>query len=191
VTVVDLARPGRAAQPPLPVPEADRHVLPPDRDAATAILFARHAAELTRLAGLLTSDRSSAEDVVQEAFAGLYRRWDSLLDQQRAHAYLRTAVVNGCRSRLRRRLLERRHDTEHWPDAPSAEATAMGRAELREVADAVEALPRRQRQVLVLRYHLDLSEAEIAETLGISAGAVKAYASRGLDAVAARLGVSR
>ena len=166
-----------------------------DRDEAVGAIYRSHAAELTRLATMLTSDRSTAEDVVQEAFAGLYRRWSSLEDRQKAVGYLRTAVVNGSRSKLRRRMTERRYEHLHlaeaWATAPSAESAAVDRDDAREVARAVADLPRRQREVLVLRYHQDLSEAEIAEALGISKGAVKAYASRGLDAVAAALGVTR
>lgn len=165
------------------------------RDEAVGALYRSHAAELTRLASMLTSDRSTAEDVVQEAFAGLYRRWGSLDDPDKAAGYLRTAVVNGSRSKLRRRMTERRYEHLHlaeaWATTPSAESAALDRDDARAVAAAVAALPRRQREVLVLRYHQDLSEADIAETLGISKGAVKAYASRGLDGVAAALGVQR
>jgi RNA polymerase sigma-70 factor (sigma-E family) len=203
VTVVELLPPVRLRRPrpsasPDPSVPADPPVVgavPVDRDAAVGALYRSHAMELTRLASMLTSDRAGAEDVVQEAFAGLYRRWGALDDPARAVGYLRTAVVNGSRSRLRRRVVERRYEHLHLSEslatAPSAENAVLDRDDARAVASAVAALPRRQREVLVLRYHEDLSEAEIAEALGISRGAVKAYASRGLDAVAAALGVIR
>ena len=205
MTVVELLPPlrlrrhpaAREVTTPDPLVAGDRvgEVVGTDRDQAVGALYRSHAAELTRLATMLTSDRASGEDVVQEAFAGLYRRWGALEDPEKAAGYLRTAVVNGSRSKLRRRMTERRYEHLHlaeaWATAPSAEASAIDRDDARAVAQAVADLPRRQREVLVLRYHQDLSEAEIAEALGISKGAVKAYASRGLAAVAASLGVTR
>lgn len=158
-------------------------------DAGVERLFRTHRLQLVRLAMLLVDDKETAEDVVQDAFTALHRRWSSLTSPDAAGAYLRTSVVNGSRSALRRRRTVRANP---WPDAESltvdpADRRALVAAEHREVLDALTRLPARQREVLVLRYWADLSEAEIASTLGISAGAVKSSASRGRDAIAAML----
>ena len=110
-----------------------------------------------------------------------------LRDPAAAFEYLRVAVLNGSRSQLRRRLVRsrRQHTTE--PTMPSPEAAAVQHAERQELLRHLAGLPRRQRQVLVLRYYLDQSEAEIASTLSISTGSVKQHASRGLAALTARM----
>jgi RNA polymerase sigma-70 factor (sigma-E family) len=149
-----------------------------------AELFAAHYAGLCRLAALVLGDDALAEDVVQDAFLGLHRKRSGLRDPQAALAYLRSAVCNTSRSKLRRLETSRRKaPAVAVADVPSAEATAAVAAEHQLVLTAVRLLPQRQRQVLVLRYWLDLSEADIAATLGISAGAVKSHASRGLASV--------
>jgi RNA polymerase sigma-70 factor (sigma-E family) len=157
--------------------------------AAVEVLFRSRRLYLVRLARLLVDDRETAEDVVQDAFAGLHRRWRSLRSPDAAEAYLRTAVVNGSRSALRRRRTAR---SQRWPDQDvlvedAADRPALLAAEHRAVLDAMRRLPGRQREVLVLRYWAELGEAEIARMLGISVGAVKSSASRGRDAVAAML----
>jgi RNA polymerase sigma-70 factor (sigma-E family) len=157
------------------------------REAALAALFRDHYANLVRLASLLVDDQGAAEEVVQEAFVGLFRRWDRLDDIQAAPGYLRTTVVNLARSRLRRRAVRRRHRPEEVPDAPSAELGALARDEERAVLAAVAGLPRRQRECLVLRYYLDLGQAETAAILGISVGSVKSHTHRGLTTLAAAL----
>ena len=146
-------------------------------------LYAAHRLSLVRLAVLLVDEVETAEDVVQDAFAGLHRRWGQLQDPHDALGYLRTAVVNNARSVLRRRRTARAYVAPHVADAPSAESHAVLADEHREVLAAVQRLPRRQREVLVLRYWSELSEAEIAEALGLSRGAVKSTASRALDAL--------
>jgi RNA polymerase sigma-70 factor (sigma-E family) len=157
------------------------------RDELVAGLFLSHHRRLVGLASLLVADRSSAEDVVQEAFTGLYRRWRQLRDPNAAVAYLNRAVVNGSRDSLRRgqragtamlRLVPRSEQLA------SAEHEAVEHQEADRLWSAVATLPTRQRQVLVLRYYLDQSEADIADTLGISRGSVKTHASRGLAAIA-------
>jgi RNA polymerase sigma-70 factor (sigma-E family) len=152
-------------------------------DAAVTALFRAHYAALVRLAVLLVDDDGSAEDLVQDAFARLHRRWRWLRDEEAAYGYLRTAVVNGSRSRLRRLRTVRRHHEPPPVDVPSPEGDAIVREEHAAVRAALGALPRRQREVLVLRYYASYSEAAIAETLGISRGAVKSHASRGLAAL--------
>lgn len=159
-----------------------------DRDAALHELFEGHYRSLLRLAALLVDDRETAEDVVQDAFVKLHRAWGRIQDPDAAPAYLRSVVLNTARSRLRRRLVAARHRNDAPPGiAGAADEGALLREDQREVLDALATLPRRQRECLVLRYYLDLSESEIAATLGISNGSVKAYASRGLDALATLL----
>ena len=145
---------------------------------------------MVRLARLLVDDRETAEDVVQDAFAGLHRRWASLATQDAALGYLRTSVVNGSRSTLRRRRAVRRNPqpaADALSDAP-ADGGVLLAEEHREVLAALQKLPARQREVIVLRYWAELPEAQIASALGISLGAVKSSASRGRDAIAAMLG---
>jgi RNA polymerase sigma-70 factor (sigma-E family) len=151
-------------------------------------LYRRHRMRFVRLAILLVDDPATAEDVVQEAFAGLHRHWQGLRDAAAALAYLRTAVVNGSRSVLRRRRTAREYVPPHTVNARSAESLAMLTAEHQAVVSALTQLPDRQREVLVLRYYGGLSEAEIAEATGISRGTVKSTASRGLDALQRLIG---
>jgi RNA polymerase sigma-70 factor (sigma-E family) len=161
-----------------------------DADEAVTRLFAAHYRSLVRLAVLLLRDRSAAEEVTQEAYVSLHLRWRRLRDADKAMAYLRTCVVNGSRSALRHRGVVDRHAARAVPppDAPSAEASALGALASREVVAALHRLPSRQREALVLRYYGDLSEAEIAETMGISRGAVKSHTSRGMAALRDVLG---
>ncbi|MFP5019274.1 RNA polymerase sigma factor [Pseudonocardia phyllosphaerae] len=149
-----------------------------------ADLYRDHRLRLVRLAMLLVDIPATAEDVVQEAFAGLHRNWTGLRDEAAAVAYLRAAVVNGSRSVLRRRRTAREYVPPHSANARSAESLAMLSAEHQAVVDALSHLPPRQREVLVLRYYGGLSESEIAEAAGMSRGTVKSTASRALDAVA-------
>jgi RNA polymerase sigma-70 factor (sigma-E family) len=144
-------------------------------------LYHGHWRYLVRLAVLLVDDLPSAEDVVQDAFVALHRRSGALRDPDAALAYLRASVVNLSRSVLRRRQVARRHLRAAEPEAiAAADADVLLRDEHRATLAAVRALPRHQREVLILRYWSGLSEREIAETLGISAGSVKSAASRGI-----------
>ena len=159
----------------------------PDPQAAPrtlADLYRDHRMRMVRLASLLVDDPLTAEDVVQEAFTGLHRHWSGLRDEAAAVAYLRTAVVNGSRSVLRRRRTARDYVPPHQVNARSAESLAMLSAEHQAVVDALGTLPPRQREVLVLRYYGGLSESEIADATGISRGTVKSTASRAMDTVA-------
>jgi RNA polymerase sigma-70 factor (sigma-E family) len=146
-------------------------------------LYRQHRMRLIRLSVLLVDDPATAEDVVQEAFAGLYRHWSNLRDAAAAVGYLRTAVVNGSRSVLRRRKTAREYTPPHATTARSAESLAMLTAEHQAVVSALGKLAPRQREVLVLRYYGGLSEAEIAEAAGVSRGTVKSTASRALEAL--------
>jgi len=153
-----------------------------DADAAVEQLYAAHWRRLVRLAVLLLRDQGAAEEVVQDAFVAMHGRWRSLRDPDKALAYLRQAVVNRSRSALRHRGVVERYVARQSPTAAladPADAATLAGDRRTAVLDALRALPTRQREVLVLRHYLELSEAEIAETLGIGRGSVKAHASRG------------
>jgi RNA polymerase sigma-70 factor (sigma-E family) len=155
-------------------------------DAVTA-LYEAHALGLVRLAVVMLGDRPAAEDVVQEAFCGLYRRWHSLSDSANALAYVRSSVINGCRSALRRRVRQLSLTGSGGADQPgesdSAESEALLGEEHRQVLLAIRRLPARQREALVLRYYLDLDEGEIASSMRVSRGTVKSTTSRALAAL--------
>lgn len=162
-------------------------------------LFRAHHGELVRLALLMVGDLATAEDVVQDVYAGLHARWTRVAVPDAPLAYVRAAVLNGCRSVLRRRGLARRLAAAQRPSqrdqalasaeiADSAESEVILSEDRRRVLAALARLPRRRREVLVLRYYLGLSEAEIAAVLHISAGTVKSTAARGLAALARDLG---
>jgi len=152
-------------------------------DTAVTALYTAHWTSLVRLACLLTRDASVAEEIVQDAFVALHRRWHQLADPGAAHGYLRTSVVNGARSALRHRQVAER-SRQPGPSVPAGpEERAMQSAEDARVTAALRTLPRRQQEVLVLRYYADLSEHDIATTLGVSRGAVKTHAHRGMTAL--------
>jgi RNA polymerase sigma-70 factor (sigma-E family) len=167
-------------------PAAPPPPAPPEQSAAPLTLedlYRQHRMRLVRLAILLVDEPATAEDVVQEAFTGLHRHWSGLRDEAAALGYLRTAVVNGSRSVLRRRKTARGYVPPHQTNARSAESLAMLTAEHQAVVSALGQLPSRQREVLVLRYYGGMSEAEIAAATGVSRGTVKSSASRALDAL--------
>ena len=180
--------------------------------------YREHYASLVRLASILVDDVGTCEEVVQEAFVRVWQRGGGLREADRLPAYLRSAVLNGARSHLRKVVVRRRHLSSVPPPgvagaagtagvmpgaaAPGAgtdveavgtdtaegpEAGAVASDETRQVLAALRTLPDRQREVLALRYYMDLSEAEIAVTLGISPGSVKTHAHRGLAALTDRL----
>lgn len=151
-------------------------------------LYREHAVDLIRLAMLMVGDAPTAEDVVQDTLLGLHGKRDPLRDPAAALAYLRSAVLNRCRSALRRRAVAGRFRQPYGPPAWSAEDCAMEEHERREVLSAIARLSRRQREVLALHFYCDLPEAEIARTLGISRGTVSAATSRALAALAKILG---
>src|ERR1700733_13135009 len=178
-----MARPGdllRAAQED-PVaagaarPEGDARA---DAGQAGPALYRSHALGLPRLAFIILGDRQAAEDVVQEAFCGLYRAWDRLPDHGNVHGYLRVSVLNGCRSALRRSRRIPRPLTV--PAAASAEAEALAGEEQRATVAALRRLPPRQREAIVLRYFAELPEYETALAMGDSRGTVKSTTARAL-----------
>jgi RNA polymerase sigma-70 factor (sigma-E family) len=156
-------------------------------EAAVTALYQANALGLIRMAYVMLGDLPSAEDVVQEAFCGLYRRWDRLTDTAGALYYVRTSVLNGCRSALRRRAV-RRGFLQHGPlaDPPaavSAETVVLGGEEREGVIRALRHLPDRQREVLVLRFYAELPDEQIARVMGIRPGTVRSTAFRALDAL--------
>ncbi|MDX6197797.1 MAG: hypothetical protein QOJ79_948 [Actinomycetota bacterium] len=154
----------------------------PAADSLT-VLYAAHYRGLVRLAAFLTGDRDGAEEVVQDAYVTVLGRWGGLRDLDKGEAYLRQSVVNLSRSRLRHRVVVERHAPAPMPDAASAEAGAISALDRSAVIHALGELPRRQREAIVLRYYADLSEAQTAHAMGISAGAVKSHTSRGMAAL--------
>jgi RNA polymerase sigma-70 factor (sigma-E family) len=157
-----------------------------EADAGVTGLYQAHATGLVKLAVIMLGDRAAAEDVVQDAFFGLYRNWGRLCDPGKALAYVRGSVLNGCRAALRQRARHRRRERAaavHGPDAESAEAAVLLGEEHRAVLAAVRRLPGRQREALVLRFYLGVSEEETARALGVSRGTVKSSTSRALRAL--------
>ena len=164
----------------------------PGEDADYRDLFFGQFAAMTRLAAMLGAD--DPEDVAQEAFVRLHGRSRTLRDPHAAVAYLRSTVVNLTRSRLRHLAVVRRHaarDARAPGHVASAEHDAVTRESHHELVAAVQRLSPRHREALVLRYWLDLTEAEMAEAMGVSRGTVKSHVSRGLDALAADLEARR
>jgi RNA polymerase sigma-70 factor (sigma-E family) len=158
-------------------------------DEAVTRLFGAHYRPLVRIAVLLLADRGAAEEVVQDAYVRLHQHWWRLREPDRALAYLRASVVNGARSALRRRGVAQRWLAAQPPlaDVRSAESGAVEVLQQQAVLALLRTLPTRQREALVLRYYADLSEAEIADVMGISRGAVKSHAARGLAALRQQL----
>jgi RNA polymerase sigma-70 factor (sigma-E family) len=182
-----------------PAEVLDTEAVPPDQpvsgprdlDGIADMFHARHL-ELLRLATLLVGDRATAEDVVQDVFVKVCAHRQRLTENGLAVSYFRTAVVNACRSVHRRRGIARRFgrgaDAALWTEPePSAESAVLLTEDRRRVLRALGQMPSRQREALVLRYYQRLTEAEIAESMGISRGTVKSTLSRGLDALGGRL----
>jgi RNA polymerase sigma-70 factor (sigma-E family) len=156
-------------------------------DVVTEI-YIGHYNSLVRLALLLVRDVQTAEEVVQDAFEAMHLAWNRLRDQEKALSYLRQTVVNRSRSVLRHRKVVDLHQPKAAPDEPSAEHAAMTLIDRSAVVAALGLLPVRQREAVVLRYYADLSEADIAQAMGISKGAVKSHTARAMAALRSILG---
>jgi RNA polymerase sigma-70 factor (sigma-E family) len=182
-----LPAPARERRQPTLRPEPNADAPEDPRGRLTAV-FDQHYPHLVRFARHLLDDPGEAEDVVMDAFTGLYRRWTGLWSVDDPYFYLRTSIVNASRSRLRHLRVVRSRPVPADRDVAPAESSALERLEQEEVGAAVRRLSRRQREVLVLRYYDNASEAEIAVVLGISPGAVKSHASRGIAALRRQLG---
>jgi RNA polymerase sigma-70 factor (sigma-E family) len=150
-----------------------------DAMAAFSALFNGSFEPMKRLAYLLGAD--DPENIAQEAFVRLHGRWQTLYDDSKALPYLRAMVVNLSRSRLRHLRVVRKTPPDVLLDEVSAESHAMARQEHKRIREALGKLSRRQREVLVLRYWLDLDQAAIAETLGVAVGTVKATTSHAMN----------
>lgn len=157
-----------------------------DATAAVGELYQATAVGLIRLAYVILGDRQAAEDVVQDAFCNLFRRWDRLSHADGAEYYVRVAVLNACRSALRRRAVRSRRVLYELP-APSVEAAVLGGEERDELIRAVDRLPVRQRETLILRYYLDLSDDEIATLMGVGMSSVRSARHRALETLARNL----
>jgi len=154
-----------------------------DADAAITEIYGLHYRSLVRLATLLVHDISTAEEVVQDSFVALHAGMHRLRDSEKTLSYLRAAVVNRSRSVLRHRIVVDRNAPKPAPDMPSAEHGALTLIERSSVVAALRSLPERQREVVVLRFYGDLSEAQIAGAMGITRGAVKSHTSRAMSAL--------
>jgi RNA polymerase sigma-70 factor (sigma-E family) len=156
-------------------------------DNLVTTLYMEQYGSLVRLAVLLVHDVQTAEEVVQDAFIAMHTGYRRLRDNEKALAYLRQSVVNRSRSVLRHRTVVDKNPPKLPPDEPSAEHGAMALLERTAVIAALRLLPERQREAIVLRYYVDLSEAQIAAVMGISRGAVKSHTARGMSALRATL----
>jgi RNA polymerase sigma factor (sigma-70 family) len=151
-------------------------------------IYREHGLDLVRVALLLVGDKATAEDVVQDAFIGLVRGLHRLTDADKALPYLRTSVINGCRSVHRTRRSTFLRHSQHEATVWSAESAVMAREDSRLALQAIAQLPARAREVLALRYYLDMPDQEIAQTLRVSRGTVSSTASRALASLAQVLG---
>lgn len=156
-------------------------------DEAIAALFQEHARALVRLARLFADDRNAAEDLVQEAFLRLRRSFHRIEDPDRTAAYLRSIVLNLARDHNRRGLMSLRHRMPEEENQLSAEDRIVLREDQQQMIDALQTLPRRQRDCVTLRYYLELSIPDIAMTLGISVNSVKTHLQRAIAVLEARL----
>lgn len=154
-----------------------------EQDRAPAALYSRHYMDLVRLAVQFVDDIESAEDVVQEVFAA----WPAGSHPDEPLRYLRTAVVNRARSALRRRRTARALRPPRVAHAEPADAPVVRSERSRALLAHIDTLPRRQREIVVLRYYLDLPNTEIATMLGIRPSAVSTSLSRALATLKAHL----
>jgi RNA polymerase sigma-70 factor (sigma-E family) len=158
-----------------------------EAEAVLTELYRQHALRLIRLAYVMLGDRQAAEDVVQDAFAGLYRRWGRLSEPAKAALYLRSSVLNGCRTAIRRtRPVLELVDLDR--PAASAETAVLAGEQQQVLMQAIRRLPGRQREALVLRFYLDEPDAEIARLMGIRESTVRSTTHRALAALGRLLG---
>ena len=155
-----------------------------DKDAAISASKSARQPALYRTAYLLAGDHAGAEDLLQNAFAKLYLSWDRIRDREALDGYVRRIMVNENTSLWRRAWKRREHSSDSLPDRGAVDTYDDGMGG--ELWSFVQTLPPRQRSVIVLRYYEQLSEAEIADVLGVSVGTVKSQASRALAALRAR-----
>jgi RNA polymerase sigma-70 factor (sigma-E family) len=154
-----------------------------ERDRRISVLFGQHYASLCGLASVILGDADLAEEIVMEAVAKTFTGWNRIRNQERADLYLKRAVVNLCRSRIRRSVIERRvnETVQGWENLRPAAWDENLHETAREVWNAVRDLPVRQRACVVMFYMDDLSEAQISEVLDCSTGTVRSQLSRARD----------
>jgi RNA polymerase sigma-70 factor (sigma-E family) len=157
-------------------------------DQAVTDLYRTQYRSLVRMAAMLVGDTATAEEVVQDCFVGIHGALWRLREDGKALNYLRRSVVNRSRSVMRRRVVADRYRPQPGPDMPSAEHGALVRLERSAIFSALRTLPTRQREAIVLRFYLDLSEEQVASAMNISRGAVKAHTARGKAALRGLLG---
>jgi RNA polymerase sigma-70 factor (sigma-E family) len=162
-----------------------------EADRALTAMYDAEYRSLVRMSAVMLGDVGSAEEVVQESFIAVHKAWLGLRDMDKAVHYLRRSVLNRSRSVLRHRAVVDRHTPKHEPEMPSAEQAAIARLERSAVISALRSLPDRQREALVLRFYLDLSEEQVAAAMKISTGAVKSHTSRGKAALRSVLEAER
>jgi RNA polymerase sigma-70 factor (sigma-E family) len=158
-----------------------------EADRAVTALYRLHYRSLVRLAALLVRDIAAAEELVQDSFVAVHAAWWRLRDSDHALSYLRQSVVNRSRSALRRRAIAGRLAPEPAADPAGGEQETDIQLDRSAMVSVLRRLPARQREVLVLRYYADLSEAQIAAAMGISRGAVKSHAARAMSSLYAEL----
>jgi RNA polymerase sigma-70 factor (sigma-E family) len=151
-----------------------------DADSAVAALYRLHYRFLVGLAALLVRDMATAEGLVQDSFVAMHSAWRRLEDGDRALSYLHQSVVSRSRSVRRHRVAPGANP----PGAGSGPTTGLERSAL---VAALWSLAPRQREVLVLRYYADLPEAQVASAMGISRGAARSHAARGMSLLRAEL----
>jgi RNA polymerase sigma-70 factor (sigma-E family) len=166
------------------------------RDDRVAVLWAAHHVGLTRLALGMTGEIGAAEELVQDAFVALLARWSKLRDPTAALAYLRRVVVNGGRGRWRglrrdRLIAERAASLVGAAQVMSARGPEIEVEARLELLEALGRLPARKRACVLLRHYADLSEAEVADLLGISVGTVKSQTARALVQLAQAIDPAR
>jgi RNA polymerase sigma-70 factor (sigma-E family) len=181
MAAVESGLPGRPVAG-APVPAAAGTGIDHEAAGALSALYATRYQPLVRLAALLVGDIATAEEVVQDSFIAMHANWLRLKDLDKAAAYLRQCVLNRSRSVLRHRKVVDRNVQRQVP-VPSAEEGAIALFERSAVVAALQRLPPRQRQALVLRYYAELSEGQIASAMGISRGAVKSHIFRAMAAL--------
>ena len=157
--------------------------------AALEQLYARLEAPMVNVIYRWVWDEAEAQDVVQDAFLKLVSGRYSI-NPGGEGPYLRSAVLNGARTQLRKRKVRRAKQPEPPGLVAAAEDDVVDAAERARIVAGLRKLPSRQAAVIVLRYYLDLSEREIAETLDIAPGSVKSHAHRGLRKLRAQLEAS-
>jgi RNA polymerase sigma-70 factor (sigma-E family) len=162
-----------------------------EADRALTAMYDAEYRSLVRMSAVMLGDVGSAEEVVQDSFIAVHKAWLGLRDMDKAVHYLRRSVLNRSRSVLRHRAVVDRHTPKHEPEMPSAEQAAIARLERSAVISALRTLPDRQREALVLKFYLDLSEEQVAAAMNISTGAVKSHTSRGKAALRSVLEADR